>query len=91
MGLSPACGLSTFTNMVLSLEKGHGSNVPNGCCWVSKEDVCGDDHVRVVSVISISIYCPYPLSVSVDGSGVNPRASICFNASAKTRSRRRSH
>ena len=57
---------------------------------VSKEDIRGDDHVRVVSVISISVYYPFLLSVRVDGSGVNPRASICFNASAKTRSRRRS-
>jgi len=49
---------------------------------VSKEDVRGDDHVRVVTVISISVYYPFLLSVRVDGSGVNPRASICFNASA---------
>ena len=78
MGLSPACGLPAFTNMVLSLEEGHGLNVTNECCWASKEDVCGDDRVRVVSVISISIYYPYLLSVRVDGSGVNPQASICF-------------
>ena len=90
MGLSPSCGLPAFTNMVLSLKEGPGSNVTNGCCWVSKEDVCGDDHVRVVSAISISIYYPYLLSVRVDGSGVNPRAPICFNASAKTRSPGRS-
>jgi hypothetical protein len=64
--------------MVLSLEEGHGLNVTNECCWASKEDVCGDDRVRVVSVISISIYYPYLLSVRVDGSGVNPQASICF-------------
>jgi hypothetical protein len=70
--------------MVLSVKEGPGSNVSNGCCWVSKEDVCGDDYVRVVSAISISTYYPYLLSVPVDGSGVNPRASICFNASAKT-------
>jgi hypothetical protein len=49
---------------------------------VSKEDVRGDDHVRVVTVTSISVYYPFLLSVRVDGSGVNPRASICFNASA---------
>ena len=67
------------------LKEGLGSNVTNGCCWVSREDVCGDDHVRVVSAISISIYYRYLLSVRVDGSGVNPRASICFNASTKTR------
>ena len=90
MGLSPSCGLPAFTNMVLSLKEGPGSNVTNGCCWVSKEDVCGDDHVRVVSAISISIYYPYLLSVRVDGSGVNPRAPICFNAWAKTRSPGRS-
>src|ERR1700730_19518 len=55
--------------------------------YVSKEDVCGDDHVRVVSMISISVYYPFLLSVRVDGSGVNPpRSSICFNASAKTHS-----
>src|ERR1700736_4799993 len=40
--------------------------------YVSKEDVCGDDHVRVVSMISISVYYPFLLSVRVDGSGVNP-------------------
>jgi hypothetical protein len=72
MGLSPSCGLPAFTNMVLALKEGPGSNVTNGCSWVSKEDVCGDDHVRVVSAISISIYYPYLLSVRVDGSGVNP-------------------
>jgi len=40
--------------------------------YVSKEDVCGDDHVRVVSMISISVYYPFLLSVRVDGSGVKP-------------------
>ena len=123
MGLSPACGLPAFTNMVLALKEGHGSNVTHGCVGValtyasrkkedseslkalakhseryirivllcvpmfirtqvSKEDVRGDDHVRVVTVISISVYYPFLLNVRVDGSGVNPRASICFNASA---------
>jgi hypothetical protein len=52
--------------------------------YVSKEDVCGDDHVPVVSMIFISVYYQYLLSARVDGYGVNPRASICFPRFAKS-------
>jgi hypothetical protein len=61
MGLSPACGLPAFTNMVLALKEGNGSNVTHGCCCVvltyasrKKEDSespegFGKDIQRVVS------------------------------------------
>ena len=35
MGLSPSCGLPAFTNMVLALKEGHGSNVTHGCVGVA--------------------------------------------------------
>ena len=56
--------------------------------YLSGEDVCGDDHVRVVSVIYLSVYYPYLSSVRVDGFGVssvNRRVDIGIPVRARRR------